>query len=146
MSHVPRFRTSVERSPAGPGIDAWNCANRNTWLRMRLFIRLPLASSPNHLIGAQQDRLGDRQLESLRRLKINDGLELRGLLDRELGWLGAFQHPMHQLRGPLEHVGNVRAVAGETTSLGKLFPRRYHRDSALGRKLSQRGRKGIERR
>src|SRR5262249_42745956 len=40
------------------------------------------SASPDHLIGAQQNRLGDRDAESFGRLEIEDQLELGRLLDR----------------------------------------------------------------
>src|SRR5215510_14609558 len=104
MSHVPRFRTSVERSPAGAGIDAWTCANRNTWLRMRLFIRLPLAPSPDHLVSTEQDRLGDLDAKGFGSLEVDDEFELRWLFDRQVARVRTFQDLVDVPERPEEHV------------------------------------------
>ena len=45
----------------------------------------------NHLIRSAQQRVRNRQAEGLRRLEVDDQFELRWLLDRQIGWLGALQ-------------------------------------------------------
>jgi len=45
----------------------------------------------NHLIRPPHERLGDRQPERLGGLEIDDQLELGGLLDGEIGGLGALR-------------------------------------------------------
>jgi hypothetical protein len=45
----------------------------------------------NHLVRAQQQRLRDCDAECLRGFKIDHQLILRGLLNRKVRWLGAFQ-------------------------------------------------------
>ena len=42
----------------------------------------------DHVIRLQQHCRWDRQAERLRRLEIYDQLELGGLLDRQIGWIG----------------------------------------------------------
>src|SRR5439155_22135231 len=46
----------------------------------------------NDLIRPQQERWRDREAERLRGLHIEDQLELRRLLDREVGGLGALEN------------------------------------------------------
>ena len=45
----------------------------------------------DHLVGPQQQRLGNSETERLRRLQVDHQLELGGLLDGEVGGLGAFE-------------------------------------------------------
>ena len=49
----------------------------------------------DHLVGPQQHRLRNRQPEGLRRLEVDDQLELGGLLDGEIGRLGALEDLVH---------------------------------------------------
>jgi len=48
-------------------------------------------TSFDHFIGAGEDRWRDRQPERLGGLQIDDQLELRRLLDRQIGRLGAVE-------------------------------------------------------
>ncbi len=45
----------------------------------------------NHLVGARQHRWRDRQAEGLGGLEVDDQLELRGMLDGQVGGFGALQ-------------------------------------------------------
>jgi hypothetical protein len=47
----------------------------------------------NHLIRAAEQWQRDGQAERLGALHINDQLDFGGLLDRQVGWLFAFQNP-----------------------------------------------------
>ena len=68
------------------------CEARTVLMGLRLTPRLGgVSGSSNHLVGAQQDRFGDGDVECLGGLEIDDKFELRGLLDREVGRLGTFQ-------------------------------------------------------
>jgi hypothetical protein len=56
----------------------------------------PLRARPkrgllDHVVGPQQQRVRDREAERLRRLQIDDELELGGLLDRLVGGLRALE-------------------------------------------------------
>src|SRR3954454_10338279 len=48
--------------------------------------------SLDDLVGAGEDRRGDRQAEGLRSFQIDHQLELVRLLDRQIGRLGAFEY------------------------------------------------------
>src|SRR5688572_10886197 len=54
--------------------------------------------SLDHLIGSQQHRLRDRHAERACDLLIDHELELRRLLNRQIGGLRAFQNTVHVLR------------------------------------------------
>ena len=71
-------------------------------------------ASFNQLVGAQQDAPGYRETERFRRLHVDDELELRGLLDRQLGGDGTLQQAVGDLaRSPVQvdQVGPVRDKA-----------------------------------
>jgi hypothetical protein len=53
-------------------------------------------------------------------LRLNDQLELRRLLDGEVGGLGASEDPVHEVRGAPVRVGSVRAAGHETPGLAKI--------------------------
>jgi hypothetical protein len=53
----------------------------------------------DHLVGSHQNRVRDRQPERLGCPEVDDQLELRGLLDREVGGLGALEDLVDVARG-----------------------------------------------
>ena len=48
-----------------------------------------IRSSLDHLIGGVQEFVRDAEAERLGGLEVDRELERRGLLDRQLGWIGA---------------------------------------------------------
>src|SRR6266851_10531837 len=69
-----------------------------------------LPYSLDDLIGPQEERLRDRQAERLRGLEVDDQLELRRLLDRNIGRPSALQNLVHIGCGAPVHVGVARPV------------------------------------
>jgi hypothetical protein len=65
-------------------------------------VRLPRLdcrlSSLDHFVGTQQQRLRDRQPERPRSLQIDDEVETRRLLDRQVGGLGTLEDPVDERR------------------------------------------------
>src|SRR5215510_7636420 len=61
--------------------------------------------SLNHLIRPRQQRWWDRQAESLGSLEVDDELELRRLLDRQVGGFRALEDLVHIGGDAPEHVG-----------------------------------------
>src|SRR3954447_12271172 len=55
--------------------------------------------SPNHLFGARQNRLRNRQAQRLGRLEIDHQLVVCRLLDREVGRFGALEDLIDVARG-----------------------------------------------
>ena len=51
------------------------------------------ASLLDQLVGAQQERFGDREAERLSSLEIDEQLNFRGLLDGQISWLFALENP-----------------------------------------------------
>src|SRR6266436_1387911 len=77
----------------------------------------PRPPSVNDVIRALQDRWRDRQPDRLRGSEIYDQLDLRGLLDREVGGFGALEELVHVTgRAPIQ-VKLVWAIDHETAGL-----------------------------
>src|SRR6266511_5948084 len=83
------------------------------------------AASVNDLIRPQEYRLRDRQPERLGGLSIDDQLELRRLLHREVSRVRPFQDLVHINGGAAIEICSVRAVAQEASSLD-VFSRSKH--------------------
>ena len=73
------------------------------------------------LIRPQQHGPWDRQPERLGGLEIDDQLELRRLLDRQVARLGTPQDPVDVRRRPTLQVGEVAPIGHQTAILRK-FP------------------------
>jgi hypothetical protein len=50
----------------------------------------------DHLVGAEQKRLGHFETERFGGLAIQDELEFRYPLDRKTGWIGLLKNPVHE--------------------------------------------------
>src|SRR5467141_1888068 len=66
--------------------------------------------SLNHLIRPLQERRRDRQAERLGGLHVDDQLELRGLLDGQVGGLGALEDLVHVGSGVAKKPSNVLSI------------------------------------
>jgi hypothetical protein len=89
----------------------------------------------DHLVRPEQQRRRDGQPEGLRRLQVDDELELGGLLDREVARLGALQDLIDLGGGPPEVLPSVGPVRHEATGLRVLLHRIHRRQAALCRQL-----------
>src|SRR5713226_87502 len=69
------------------------------------------------LVGPQQQRWRDRQAERLGGLEVDHQLELRGLLDREVGGLGALEDFVDVGCGAPPEIREIRPVGHEPTSI-----------------------------
>src|SRR4030095_9692622 len=68
------------------------------------------------LVGPDQQRLRDREPERLRGLVVDDQLELRGLLDREVGGFGALENPVDVDRGASEEYEQLWPIRHQTAA------------------------------
>src|SRR5262249_10900565 len=68
----------------------------------------------NHLIRSCQHVRRNRQTDLLGGFEVDDELELRRLLHREISRLGAFQNLVHIRGSASEQVGGVRAIVHES--------------------------------
>src|SRR5205809_822163 len=84
----------------------------------------------NDLIRPPQQRLRDRQAKRFGRLEVDDQLEVRWLLDGEVGGLRALQNSVHKQSGPPPELRFVRPIAHESSGL--VGPVEHARDSVLG--------------
>src|SRR5205809_704757 len=72
----------------------------------------------DHLVRPQQHRLWDGQPENLRSSEVDHQLELRRLLDGEVGRLGALEDLVYVGGRAPEHVTNAWPVRHEAAGLG----------------------------
>src|SRR5512134_1128610 len=81
-------------------------------------VRLPVASrrfSLNNLIGPREHGGRDHDAEALRGVQVNHQLELRRLLDRHGGWLGASENLVDEDRSAAEEIPPIRRVAHQSS-------------------------------
>src|SRR5215831_19225443 len=89
----------------------------------------------NDFIRPRQHIRRNRQADLLRRLEVDDQLELCRLLDWQVRGFCAFQDPVNVGGGTPEPLEGVRSITYAATSVDK-FPVRIQRwQAALGRKL-----------
>src|SRR3989442_8374367 len=73
----------------------------------------------NDLVRPPQQRRWDRQPERPGGLEIDDQLELRRLLDGQIGWLGPPEDLVHVRRGTPLHLRSIYSIGHETPWLYK---------------------------
>jgi len=66
--------------------------------------------SLNHLVGAEQQPLRDRDAERLRGFHVDRQLELCRPLDGKVRGLGTLENPIHVTGDSALEVANVRAI------------------------------------
>src|SRR5262245_66283456 len=74
----------------------------------------------DHLVGEQQKRFRNRETERLGRLEVDDKLEFRGLLDREVGRLGSFEDLIHVGGAAALQVSEACDIGHDATECRKL--------------------------
>src|SRR5205085_684755 len=87
-------------------------------------------------VGAPEHRWRDGEAECLRRLKVDDKLESRWLLDRQRGRLRAVQDLVDIKRRAAPQVGDVDTVGHEPARLGELAVR-IDREQVLARREAE---------
>src|SRR5215813_4039839 len=68
------------------------------------------------LVRTAQHRLRDRQAKGLRRLEVDDQLELGGLLDWQISGLGSSQDLGHVISRPSVKIEEIWAIGHEMTT------------------------------
>src|SRR5262245_49726539 len=89
----------------------------------------------DHVVGPKEHRLRDRQAEGLGGLEVDDELELGGLLDGQVGGLGASQDLVDENGGAPVQVGNVDAVRHQPPGFYKIALVVHDGEPLLYRKL-----------
>ena len=92
--------------------------------------RLP---SFNHLVGAQQERLRDRQAKRLGGIQIDDEIEFGRLLDRDVAWLGPSQNLVNIVCGTAEQVEEVWSIRHQTSRFDGRPIALYRRQARIAR-------------
>src|SRR5262249_18541206 len=95
-------------------------------LRLPILTHDELASSLDHLVGARQERLRDRQAERLSGGEIDDKIKLGRLLDRDVTRLRAAQNLVDIIGGASILVRDAWSI-GHQTSRFDVLPQTVHR-------------------
>src|SRR5215470_381541 len=88
-----------------------------------------------YLIRPQQERWRDVESQSLRSLEIDHQLELRGLLDRQVGGFRSLQNLVHVGGEESIHVRDAGAVTHEAAGLDEFPPLEDTRQAVSGRQV-----------
>jgi hypothetical protein len=87
----------------------------------------------DHPVGAHQHRLGHLDAECRGRFQVDDRLDRRRLLDRQIGRRSAAQHAIGVVGQAAVGVDQTRAVGAQRPCLGEDRPARHHRDPPIHR-------------
>src|SRR5438067_8632340 len=79
-------------------------------------------TSLNDLVGAGEERLRHGQAELFRGLQVNNQLECRRLLDRQIGWLGATEDLSDVNPKLAIDERDARPIADQASSVDELAP------------------------
>src|SRR4030095_10317143 len=85
----------------------------------------------DHLIRLEKKRRGDGQAERLGGLEVDDQLELRGLLDRQVRRLGTLENFVRIGGSSAPLVNPVRPIGEKATNLHKLAALIHRRAAGL---------------
>src|ERR1700704_2084954 len=91
--------------------------------------------SLDHLIGPLQEGGRDRQAERLCGLEVDDEIELRRLLDGQVGGLGALQDSVNVDCSTSFHLGNIYSVGHEAAWTNEILELIDCGDPMRGRKI-----------
>src|SRR5687767_14174046 len=89
-----------------------------------------VAKSFNHLVRAHQNGMRNGYAERLGGPQIDRELDAAGLLDREIGRLGALKDAIDVSRRPSKAVAEIRAVSHEAPNL-RILPSSINRGHAV---------------
>src|SRR6266852_7913367 len=85
------------------------------------------------LVGADQHQRGHRKAERFRRFEIEDELEVRGQMNRQIGRLGAFQDAACIDADLMVSPGELSAIAHQAAGLD-IFAPWIHRGERMARR------------
>src|SRR4249919_1159902 len=84
-----------------------------------------------HLVGAAGERLWHGDSERVGCLEVDYQLELGGLLDRNVGWLGTLEDSINKGGRPAIHVRVSRAIPDQGTLSSRHGPSQYHPEAKV---------------
>src|SRR5215510_12615715 len=96
------------------------------------------AWSFDHLVGSGEHRGRQVEAERLRSLEIDDQLVLGGLLNRQVGGLGALEDLVDVGGGAAIEIVGIGAVTHEATRYNILFKWEHARQAVLERERGER--------
>src|SRR5262249_10560543 len=99
--------------------------------------QLCLAHSFDHLVGTRLQREWNGEPQRLRGLEIDHQFEFRGLLDRQVGRLFAFENPPGVDAGEAIRIGNAGSVTDQPAGHYKLAQIIHGRHGMARRQLDQ---------
>src|SRR5215510_15706843 len=67
-----------------------------------------ILATPLSMVREDKEVRGKGEAKRFRRLEVDDQFEVHGLLDRQIGGLGAFQDAVHVVGAPLERLRQLR--------------------------------------
>src|SRR4249920_2259623 len=101
---------------------------------------VPIADIPyrslDHLVGPEENRLWDGNIERLCRFRIYDQLKLRRSLNRQGGRFGTLKNAVNVISKPTIGLCEPRSVSTKSATLRKYCPPRYHGHPAAHRELN----------
>src|SRR5262249_45114986 len=91
--------------------------------------------SLDDLVDAGEDRGRDLQTQRISGFAVDDELELRRLLDRQIGRLGALEDAADEVGGAAIGFLEARAIGKERTAVRHYGPTRNQREAMLDREI-----------
>src|SRR5450631_315551 len=122
LSQKPKCPGSRSTSLLPSGADIVSLPGMSVWCHEATYAVQQTVPSLDHFVGAQYEASGDLVAYRLRRLEIDHQLEPGGLLDRNVGGLGAAEHLDQLARTLTTEVGKARAITSEGALFGIFRP------------------------
>src|SRR4051794_1961687 len=89
----------------------------------------------DHLVGSNHQRRRNIEAKRLGGPQVDHQLELRGLLDRKVGWLRTLEDTLNVGGSPTIQVDVVRAIRNQCPILRRWWERIYRRQAVTHRSI-----------
>src|SRR5262249_42200310 len=133
-ARAPRPPDTRSGQPSPPSASQRQAVRREC--RQQEWQGMSAAKSLDYFVGSNEDGLWNGQAQRLGGLEVDRQLELGGLLDGEIGRLGALQDLVDEHGDALLGVPRVLLVGHQATLLGEGAGGQHRRYSALGREAT----------